>query len=75
MTVNELIAKLRSEQRAGNGKLEVHVLAHDNCVGETQCTVNHVSFYEKDPDEPADFGGRDVNLYNSLPIKVIYLSN
>ena len=73
MTVNKLIAKLRHEQKAGNGKLEVHILAHDNCLGETQGRVSSVTFYEKDRDEAPDNAGRDINLYETLPDEVIYL--
>lgn len=73
MTVNKLIQALRKEQKEGNGALQVHILAHDNCLGETQCCVHSVSYYEKPPNEDPKHGGRDALLYESLPDKVIYL--
>ena len=71
MTVNQLMAKLRTEQKAGNGKLDVHMLAHDNCLGETQGTVSSVSYFEKSDED--DCGGMDKYLYKLLPDEVVYL--
>ena len=71
MTVNQLMAKLKTEQRNGNGKLEVHMLAHDNVHGESQGTVWSVSHFEKsDKDHMA---GLDEYLYKLLPNEVVYL--
>ena len=75
MTVNELIIELRKQRREGYGQVEVHIIAHDNCDGETQGCVHSVRFYEKDPSEPPDYYGRDKNLYEILPSKVVYLGN
>lgn len=70
MTVNQLIRGLKAEQKAGNGSLKVHILAHDNCEGETQGEVFCVRYYKKDGE---DMPGRDKALYDSLPNEVIYL--
>ena len=71
MTVDQLMAKLKTEQKRGNGKLEVHMLAHDNCAGETQGTVSSVSHFEKSGIDLN--GGCDELLYSYLPDEVIYL--
>lgn len=73
MILNKVISELKKLQKAGYGKTEVHVLAHDNCEGETQGTIQFISLFEKDPDEESDSGGRDPNLYNAIPNEVVYL--
>jgi len=69
MNVNQLIRALKCEQKAGNGSLEVHILAHDNCIGETQGTMYAVNHYEKGD----IYSARDKALHDFLPHEVIYL--
>lgn len=51
MTVNQLMAKLRSLQKQGYGKVPVHMLAHDNRLGETQGEVEKVFHYDRSEDD------------------------
>jgi hypothetical protein len=73
MNVNQLMAKLRAEQKAGHGKCEVHMLAHDNIMGETQGEVQSVIHFEKDDNEEDGYAGRDDSMYASIPREVVYL--
>ena len=70
MNVYQLVRSLKAEQKAGHGKLEVHVLAHDNCTGETQGIIWDIYHYDKVGD---NCPGRDEALYDSLPNEVVYL--
>lgn len=70
MNVNQLMAKLRTMQKEGHGKVEVHMLAHDNYIGESQGQVMSVSHYEKDNDD-RDHADRD--LYDLTPEEMVYL--
>jgi len=73
MTVNQLMAKLRTMQKLGHGDTEVHFIAHDNCEGETQGEVRSVYPWCKTVGEKPDAGQRDANLYHSIPGEVVYL--
>ncbi len=70
MNVNQLMARLRTLQKQGHGKIEVHMLAHDNSQGETQGEVCSVSYYEK---EEYHRVAADEPLFDSTPDEMIYL--
>ena len=70
MTVNQLMAKLRTQQIEGHGDVEVHMLAHDNSIVESQGTVFYVSHYEKDQ---KDRSGSDEYLFDITPQEMVYL--
>jgi hypothetical protein len=70
MTVSQLIEKLNAEKRAGNGNVEVHVIAQDNIIGESQGPVFSVSYYEKDL---RDRDGADKDLFDLTPDKMVYI--
>jgi hypothetical protein len=70
MTVNQLINQLNKLKKDGHGGVHVHMLAHDNVLGESQGEVCFVNHFEKD--EYDEFGG-DLDLYKSLPNEVVYL--
>jgi hypothetical protein len=70
MKLNKFIGELKKLQKEGYGNVEVHVIAHDNAIGESQGPVNNVSHYEKDV---RDREGADKHLFDLTPKEMIYL--
>jgi hypothetical protein len=70
MTVNQLMAKLRQMQKQGHGKVAVHMIAHDNYLGESQGEVGDVYYYTKAKEEREV---ADHTLFDSTPNEMVYL--